>query len=140
MRGIFGEKLPIVNESNSTIKIFYNVFQYPKNIVFIRQCYRDIWRYLEIVIQLNYIEKINKNLRRLKKIPKEEKEINEMNDNRTIVGNNERLLNEFSELNIRYNKKLKGVPKSCLLRGNPGLGKTSFIIYLLKQLQEFKKN
>lgn len=94
------------------IQIHSNIFQYPTNVVYVRESYKKLWEYFEKT--MNYRKFERKNL---------------CSDE----------LNELKDYLEEINKRTLSYPYLFLLRGNPGLGKTSFIIYLLCKLREYSK-
>lgn len=61
--GIFNGNLPSINVNNKRIiDIHYPVFQYPNKKVYIRESYERLYNYLDIIININYMMKVIKDL------------------------------------------------------------------------------
>lgn len=108
--------LPHIDATNGVelIRIYYSVFQYPMNIVYIRESYKKLWEFFENTLICKHYS--------FRKVDPSDKE---------------RLEKAKTNLNI---KEVKDVyPYVFLLRANPGLGKTSFIIFLLCKLKEYSE-
>lgn len=105
-----------VDENNDTITINYEVFQYPNNVVYIRNSYKELWNYFKGQIYNNCVKRIDEEVLRS-----------------TIEKKNELLKVLKSMIKDESNN-------AFLLRGNPGLGKTSFIIYFLYKLNQYRIN
>lgn len=113
---IFSEnKQPQFYGNEELIKIDTDIYQFPNNIVYVRSVYKEIWMEIRKYILFQKMKNIEIYKKYLK-IIKRDYNI----DEKTIE------------------EKVNQCDYRLLLRGNPGCGKTSFIIYLLMKINQLE--